>query len=298
MEKTKEIKGFKEYKTNVRAVADGINLLGRHAGMLLKACGPLLLLVSVLWAWASLSGLIEVNQAVTSKSLDNWSWLSFLPLMLTALAYIVALAQFYSLFQGYVANGFIPQMSIKSIWNPTFKVLTRNTLIVTLWILFVDAVFLALAIYLFSLTPYTLIATVPLGWVLTLWNLNLMADVHVQEGTLVRAITRSLKVTFRGFLSFSLMTVLLFIVASVVGIIVSTPSLVSNVIYAEASFSEAMGDGADLPGYFNNVYFIFSMIVAFLLLIVNFLMLSSWTMLYGAVSHRNSKKYQSLSQKD
>lgn len=298
MEKTKEIKGFKEYKTNVRAVADGINLLGRHAGMLLKACGPLLLVVSLLWAWASLRGLIEVNQAVTAKNLDSWSFMSFLPLLLTALAYIVALAQFFTLFKGYVANGFIPQMSIKTIWKPTFNTLTRNTLIVTLWIVFVDAVFLALAIYLFSITPYTLIATVLMGWVLNIWHLNLMADVHVQEGTLVRAITRSLKVSLRGLLSFSLMTILLFIVASVVGVIVATPSLVSNVIFAEASFSEAMGDGADLPGYFNNVYFIFSMIVAFLLLIVNFLMLSSWTMLYGAVNHRNSKKDQSLSQKD
>ncbi len=298
MEKTKEIKGYKEYKTNVRAVADGINLLGRHAGMLFKACGPLLLVVSLLWAWASLRGLIEVNQVVTAKDFGGWSFTSFIPMVLTALAYVVAVAQFYSLFQGYVINGFIPQVSAKSVWKPTFNTLTRNTLIVSLWIVFVNAVFVALAIYLFSMTPYTLIATIPMGWVLTLWDLNLLADCHVQEGTLVRAITRSLKVTIRGFLSFSLMTVLLFIIASVVVVIVSTPSLVSNVIYAEASFSEAMGDGADLPGYFNNVYFVFSMIVAFLLLIVNFLMLSSWTMLYGAVSHRNSKKYQSLSQKD
>lgn len=299
MEKTNKIKGFKEYKTNTRAIADGVNLIGRHAWMLLKAFCPLMVVVSALWAWTLLCCLHDVNQFMTTDISVTGLPTSFvLPLVLFFLACVLSLAQFYSQFQGYVQNGFIPQVGMKSIWKQIFTTLKNDTLIVWLWILFVKLVYFALSIYLFMMSKYTLLLTVPFGIFFVLWNLNLLADFHVQEDALIRAIPRSFKITLSGMLSFLMVALLLLIVGMVVVLIIMVPSLVSSVIYTKASFSIAMEDGADLPNYFNGVYFIFSMIGGFIIQIISYLMLSSWTMVYGAVSHRNSMKFQSLLQKD
>ncbi|MCF0187099.1 MAG: hypothetical protein HUJ98_11490, partial [Bacteroidaceae bacterium] len=215
MEKTKGIKAYDEYKTNMRAVADGVNLLGRHAWMLLKACLPLMVMLSLLWGWAAFCLVNDMNQLVTTDiTVTGVPHSFFLPFALLSLVKIVALAQFYSLFQGYVRHGFIPQVNYRSIWVQTGKTLKSNTLIVWLWMAFVVGIFFALAYFLMALSPYTLVLTVPAGVLLALWHMNLLTDFHVHEGTLVRSLVRSLKMTMRGFLSFLLVAVLLLIVVA------------------------------------------------------------------------------------
>ena len=299
MEKTRDIKGFKEYKTNMRAVTDGVNLLARHAGMLLKACGPLMLVVSLVWAWTSLSMLSAVNQFMTTDiSVTGFPTQFVVPAVLQTLLGVVALAQFYSLFQGYVENGFIPQVNYKSIWKLTLQTLKRNTLIVWLWLVFVAVLFSAIVFYLAVLSEYTLILTIPMNIFLSLWVLNLLADFHVQDCSLMRSISRSMRTTFQGFFSFLVVYIGLNIVLTLLVSIILVPGMVGSIISVQASLSLAMEDAADMPGYFNATFFIFSTISGFLLIVLSAFALSCWTMLYGAVSCRNSKKFQSLSQKD
>lgn len=301
MENKDDIKGFNEYKTTMRALSDGIGLLKRHAGMLLMVLSPLLVIVSALWAWIVIDGMQLLTMFMLDSTPDSADiWLNAKSLLLPAALLVVfallLLAQFYSLFRGYVANGFIPQTTLKTCWKPMLDTLRTKTVLVWLWILFTLFCYVALMGVLISVTPYTLVLTIPIAICMALWCSNLMVDFHVNEGSLMRALTRSVRITGRGFTSFIAAACLLGILMAVLGGLVLIPTISSMVIYEQAQMSVAMDNGQDLPGYFIPVFFICGMVSCYLMLVVKGLCISCWSMLYGAVTvrinHRSSKKDQ------
>lgn len=292
MKKIKEIKGYGESKTNRRAVTDGINLLWRHAWMLFKTCAPLMTLVSVLWAVVSLHQLHTLSrQWVAGIPQGDLPYAVHSPHeLLLFFAGIVVLAQFYGLFQGYVNNGFIPQVNMRSIWKLTWNTLIHHTLVAYLWVMFVIVVYYLLAVMLVIAVPYLAILLLPLGIFLLIWQMNLLTDSHVFPGSLMAAITRSFKVTVRGFLSFLLVVCVLTIVQCAVSFLCLVPVGVCLLIDGQAQLSLAMGDAAQIPGYFNVFFFLAAVVSGYLLLIVNALNLSCMSMTYGAVVARMQAK--------
>lgn len=301
MNNTAETKGFYEYRTTLRAMSDGVSLLTKNATMLLKATWPFLLIVSLIGAWFCLS----VTGSASSLLIDSCSELDWgvlvmrfvIPGVFLAAGMLAFYAMVYTLFSKYIEKGFMPSITRKRFQiGPKITKLPR-LLIGVLWAFFVIGVYLALAVVLVSLSEWTLVLLIPCYVVLVFWLFNQITGYVLISDTLMGSIRHSWGITVKGLGSFITVSVVLALILGVVGIICLLPSLCSNIIYVKAQMSLAEGDGGDLPNYFMPVYYLAVTVSVFLMLLLEAIGVSCWSMVYGAVDTRLKLKKAEKSQK-
>ena len=288
MENTAETKGFYEYKTTLRAMSEGVSLLSKNATMLLKATWPVLLVVSLLGAWCTYSSSRLIGCVVTGSQID-WSDLG-LSVAFPVLVYLVGLVFFYALvytlFAKYIEKGFMPTV-VRGKFQPCPKITKLGRFVLgVLWVLFIVLVYGALSYVLGHLSKWTLILTVPVCIFLAFWLANQLTGYVLISDTLIGSIRHSFGITLKGLGSFLTVAIVLGLILGVIGAVCQLPSISSELIYLKSQLSLSEGDDVVLPSYFMWVYFLALAFSTFLQLILNAIAISSWSMVYGAVSAR------------
>ena len=291
MENTSETKGFYEYRTTLRALSDGVSLMTKNALMLLKATWPILLIVSLLGAWYC-QGVTSITEKLLLGVVLELSDLGLkiaLPFVILLIGLLCYYALVYSVFSRYVEKGFMPTLTRKRYQLCPKLTKFVRFFIAFLWVAFVSLVYLAIVIALVTVSKWTLVLTIPIGIFLEFWLKNQLTGYVLISDTLFGSIRRSFGLTLKGFGSFLVVTVVLGLILGVVGMICLAPSLVSGTIYVKSQISLAEGDNGDLPGYFMTVYFLACTLSSFLMLLLEAIEISCWSMVYGAVSTRLKK---------
>lgn len=294
MENRKDTKGFYDYKNTLRALSDGLSLATGNARMMLKVLAPVLVVGALLSGGMSLLGLKCSELMLVPGVVTDWMpvivWMSVAGLFFL-LCSILFDTQVFVLFSMYVDKGFLPTVTWRSIWKPTFRKLLR-VFSVTLWSIFLLLVYGAFTYYLAVLSRWTLVVMVPGCFFLCIWLMNQFVAFLVEPVNLWEAVCQSWGVTVRAFGSFLSSLILILLAGTVILWLCMIPSLSCELIFSKALQSLAEGDAGDLPAYFHAVYFltrVFAMLVAFILSAV---MWSCWSMVYGAALTRIRQKRQ------
>lgn len=288
MENISEKKGFYAYRTTLRAMSDGVSLFTKNAAMLLKATWPLLLITSLLGGWFAV-GVTKICVDLLVGTLLEWSdlglWMA-LPGLLTLCFMVLFFALVYTLLSQYVENGFIPTQKRKKFQLcPKITKLPR-LLLGGCWCIFVSVLYVLLAYVLYTVSVWSLIATIPLYIVLMFWLANQLVGYVLIADTLVGSIRHSLGITLKGLGSFIAVSLMLALVLGAIGVVCMIPAISTETIYMKAQFSLAEGDNGDLPSYFTPVYFLACTLSTFLTLLLNAVQTSCWSLVYGAVDTR------------
>lgn len=294
MENRKDTKGFYDYKNTLRALSDGLSLATGNAGMALKVLAPVLAVGALLSGGVSLLGLKCSEFMLVPGAAVDWMsvivWMSVAG-VLFLLCSILFDTQVFVLFSMYVDKGFLPTVTWRSIWKPTFRKLLR-VFAVTFWIIFLLLVYGAFTYYLAVLSRWILVVMIPGCFFLWIWLMNQFVAFLVEPISLWEAICQSWGVTWRAFGSFLSSLILILLAGTVILWLCLIPSLTCELIFGKAMQSLAEGDAGDLPAYFHTVYFLaraFAMLVGFILSAVTW---SCWSMVYGAALARIRQKRQ------
>jgi hypothetical protein len=288
MENTVETKTFRDYRTTLRALSDGVSLFTKKATMLLKATWPLILFVSILGAWLSRSTVGVLGDFIMGTTMEMSDF--GLKIGVPALLYVFGMILFYSLvftlFALYIEKGFLPTIKRKTyLLCPKITKLGRFC-VCLLWVLFVFVVYVGLAAILFTVSRWTLILTIPILIILDFWLMNQCIDYVLISDSLMSSIKRSFRITLRGLGSFITVAIVLWLILSVIGFLCFLPSITAETIFVKAQISIAEGDSGILPGYFSPIYFGTLVFSNFLYLLLLAISLSCWCMVYGAVDTR------------
>lgn len=292
MENTVETKAFHDYRTTLRALSDGVSLFTKNATMLLKATWPLLLVVSILGAWLSLSVVSILGDSFMGTIIDlgDLGVRIGVPAFLYSLGMILFYSLVFTLFALYIEKGFMP-----TIRRKRFRLCPKITkfgrfFVCLLWILFVLVVYGGLTVILATVSRWTIIIAILLFIILEFWLMNQIIDLVLISDSLIDSIKRSFRITIKGFGSFLTVAIVLWLILSVIGALCFLPSITSETIFVKAQMSIAQGDNGILPDYFIPIYFLALVFSIFLFLLLLAISVSCWSMVYGAVDTRLKMK--------
>ena len=110
MENTVETKTFRDYRTTLRALSDGVSLFTKKATMLLKATWPLILFVIILGDWLSRSTVGVLGDFImgTTMEMSDFGLKIGVPALLYAFGMILFYSLVFTLFALYIEKGFLP----------------------------------------------------------------------------------------------------------------------------------------------------------------------------------------------
>lgn len=288
MENKSETKGFFAYRTTLRAMSDGVSLFTKNATMLLKATWPLLLITSLIGGWYLL-GMTKITVSLLVGTVLEWSDLGLwvgLPGLLLLVTAVLFYALVYTLLSYYVEKGFMPTVVRKKFQLcPKITKLPR-LLVGGCWCLFISLVYIMLSYVLYTVSVWSLVVTIPLYIFLMFWLTNQLVGYVLISETLVGSIRHSLGITLKGFGSFFAVCIMIILVLGTIAFVCMIPAISTETIFTKAQFSLAEGDNGSLPGYFMPVYFLANTLSTFLLLLLNAVQISCWSLVYGAVDTR------------